>query len=145
LAKRAVLLLIAVLIALAIFSSFLLIEVVRLNEELTALKIEVANLSIELTELKMEDGQFWYDSNWVTKFVGLYPITSAEEAKEIYLVLVNKAPRRSYWIIYLPEDNGLPLKLEALEMDSFLQGEWHFSQLCCELSKRKAHDCIRCF
>jgi len=119
LAKRAALLLIVALIALTIFSSFLLIEVVRLNKELTALKIEVANLSRELTALKMEDGQFWYDSNWVTKFVGLYPITSAEEAEEIYVALVNKAPRRSYWIIYFQEDNGLPLKLEALEIGSY--------------------------
>jgi len=119
LAKRVVLLSIAALIALTIFSSFLLIEVVRLNEELTALKIEVADLSRELTALKMEDGQFWYDANWVTKSVGLYPITSAEEAEEIYVALVNKAPRRSYWIIYFPEDNGLPLKLEALEIGSY--------------------------
>jgi len=104
LGKRIILFLIAVLVASVIISSFLLIELVRLNEELTA--------------LKREYGEYWYDSSWVTKFVGHNPITSAKQAKEIYLMLVDKAPRKSYWIIYLPEDNGLPLKLEALEMDS---------------------------
>jgi hypothetical protein len=42
-----------------------------------------------------------------------------EQAKETYLMLIDKAPRKSYWIIYAPEDNGLPLKLEALETDRY--------------------------
>lgn len=97
---------IAVLVGAVAISSFLLIELVRLNNELTA--------------LKREYGEYWYDwLGWVTKFVGYSPITSAEQAKETYLMLVDKAPRKSYWIIYFPEDNGLPLKLETLEMDSY--------------------------
>ncbi|MGA9387218.1 MAG: hypothetical protein WBV70_00130 [Candidatus Bathyarchaeia archaeon] len=34
-------------------------------------------------------------------------------------MLVDKAPRKAYWIINLPEDGGLPLKLETSEMDSY--------------------------
>jgi len=98
LARRAVLLLITVMVALAIASSILLIE---------------------LAKLKRDYGEYWYDSNWVTKFVGYNPITSAKQANETYLMLVDKAPRKAYWIIYLPEDAGLPLKLETSEMDSY--------------------------
>jgi len=102
LGKRAVLLLIAVLAALTIVSSFLLIEVARLNGELSA--------------LEREQGEYRYNSDWVIRFVGDSPISSAAEAREIYLMLVNRAPRKSYWIIYFPEDNGRPLKLESTEM-----------------------------
>ena len=102
--KRAVLLLIAVLVVLTVISSFLLYEVAKLNEELTA--------------LKKEQGEYSYDSNWVTRFVGYNSITSAGEAREAYLTLVDRAPRRSYWIIYFPEDHGLPLNLEASEIGS---------------------------
>ncbi len=96
---------IAVLGALAIASSILLIELARPNDELTTLKRYYS--------------EYWYDSNWVTKFVGYNPITSAVQANETYLMLVDKAPRKAYWIIYLPEDGGLPLKLETSEVDSY--------------------------
>jgi hypothetical protein len=102
-----ILLLIAALAALAIASSTLLIEHVRLNDELIM--------------LKRDYGEYWYDSNWVTKFVGYNPITSAVQANETYLMLVDKAPRKAYWIIYLSEDKGLPLRLEASEMDSYFK------------------------
>jgi hypothetical protein len=105
LAKRVVLLLIAVLAALAIASSILLIELAKPNDEPTTLKRDYS--------------EYWYDSNWVTKFVGYNPITSAVQANETYLMLVDKAPRKAYWIINLPEDGGLPLKLETSEMDSY--------------------------
>ena len=100
-----VLLLIAVLAALAIASSILLIELARPDDELATLKRDYS--------------EYWYDSNWVTKFVGYNPITSVVQANETYLMLVDKAPRKAYWIIYLPEDGGLPLKLETSEMDSY--------------------------
>lgn len=100
-----VLLLITVLAALVIASSILLIELVRLNDELTM--------------SKRDYGEYWHDSNWVTQFVGYNSITSAVQANETYLMLVDKAPRKAYWIIYLPEDGGLPLKLETSEMDSY--------------------------
>lgn len=106
-AKKAVLLLIFALATLFALSSFLLIELSRLNRE--------------VTELKREQGEYLYDANWITKFVGRYPVISAEQAKETYLMLVDRAPRRSSWIIYLPEDGGLPLKLEALVMDGFYE------------------------
>ena len=109
--KRAILLLGVLLVTFVVVSSFLLIEVTKLKEELTAMKKE-------LTALKRETGEYSYNSDWVTRFVGYNPIASAAEARELYLLLVNKAPRRSYWIMYLPQDNGLPLKLEALEMGS---------------------------
>ena len=99
------------LVTFVVVSSFLLIEVTKLKEELTAMKKE-------LTALKRETGEYSYNSDWVTRFVGYNPIASAAEARELYLLLVNKAPRRSYWIMYLPQDNGLPLKLEASEMGS---------------------------
>lgn len=73
----------------------------------------------EIAALTRESGEYWYNSDWVTRFVGYNPITSEAEAKELYLSLVNNAPRRSYWIFYLPEDNGLPLELEALEVGSY--------------------------
>jgi hypothetical protein len=41
---------------------------------------------------------------------------SGGEARELYVLLVNKAPDRSYWIFYAVEDNGLPLKLEASDV-----------------------------
>lgn len=94
-----------VLVILAIVSSYLVREVARLNEELTT--------------LKRESGEYSYDADWVTRFVGYNPITSAEEAKQVYLMLIDKAPRKSYWIMYLPEDKGLPLKLESSEMGSY--------------------------
>jgi hypothetical protein len=96
---------IAALVALAILSSFLLTEIARLNAELRA--------------LKREQGEYLYNSDWVTRFVGNSSVSSTAEAKEIYLMLVNKAPRRTYWIIYLPEDNDMPLKLESTEMGSY--------------------------
>jgi hypothetical protein len=105
LVRKAVLLWIAVVVALSIVSSFLVIELARLNEELIA--------------LKRERGEYWYDSDWVTRFVGYNPITSAGQAEEIYLMLINKAPHRSYWIMYLLEDKCLPLTLEASEMQSY--------------------------
>jgi hypothetical protein len=105
LGKRAVLFLIAVLVALAIVSSFLLTEVARLN--------------VELRALKREQSEYWYNSDWVIRSVGNNSVSSAAEAREIYLMLVNRAPRRSYWIIYLPEDNGMPLRLESTEMGSY--------------------------
>jgi hypothetical protein len=107
LTRRIILLLIAALAALAIASSTLLIEHVRLNDELIM--------------LKRDYGEYWYDSNWVTTFVGYNPITSAVQANETYLMLVDKAPRKAYWITYLPEDKGLPLRLEASEMDSYFK------------------------
>ena len=69
--------------------------------------------------MKKEQGEYSYDSNWVTRFVGHNPIASAGEARETYLMLVDRAPRRSHWIIYFPEDHGLPLNLEASEMGSY--------------------------
>lgn len=62
---------IAVLVALTIVSSFLLTEVARLNAELRA--------------LKREQGEYWYNSDWVTRFVGNSSVSSAAEAREIYL------------------------------------------------------------
>lgn len=94
-----------VLVILAIVASYLVMEFSRLNEELTT--------------LKRESGEYSYDADWVTRFVGYNPITSAEEAKQVYLMLIDKAPRKSYWIMYLPEDKGLPLKLESSEMGSY--------------------------
>jgi hypothetical protein len=55
----------------------------------------------------------------VTRFVGYNPVTSAGEARQVYLMLIDKAPRKSYWIMYLPEDRGLPLKLEISETGSY--------------------------
>ena len=66
--KRAILLLGAFLVAFVIISSFLLAEVARLNAELSA--------------LKRQSGEYSYNSDWVTKFVGYNPIASAGEAKE---------------------------------------------------------------
>ena len=86
---------IAVLVALAIVSSFLLTEVARLN--------------VELRALKREQSEYWYNSDWVIRSVGNNSVSSAAEAREIYLTLVYRAPRRSYWIIYLPESNKLTL------------------------------------
>ena len=97
--KMTIMLLGFFLVAFVIISSFLLAEVARLNAELSA--------------LKKQSGEYSYDSDWVTKFVGYNPIASTGEARELYLLLVNKAPHRSYWIFYTAEDNGLPLKLEA--------------------------------
>ena len=105
--KRAILLLGIFLVAFAIISSFLLAEIARLNGELSA--------------LKRQSGEYSYNLDWVTKFVGYNPIASAGEARELYLLLVDKAPRRSYWIIYVAEDNGLPLKLEASDMGVFYE------------------------
>ena len=105
LVRRSVLLLTTILVILAIVSSYLMIEVVRLDEELTT--------------LKRESGEYSYDADWVTKFVGSNPIKSAGEARQVYLMLIDKAPRKSYWIIYLPEDKGLPLKLEVSEMGNY--------------------------
>lgn len=87
-----------------IVSSYLVMEVARLNEELTT--------------LKRESDEYPYHADWVTRFVGYNPITSAGEARQVYLMLIDKAPRKSYWIMYLPEDKGLPLKLESSEMGS---------------------------
>jgi len=112
--KKAILLLGVLLVTFLVASSFLLIEVTKLKEELTALKEE-------LTALKRETGEYSYNSDWVTRFVGYNPIASATEARELYLLLVNKAPRKSYWIIYFPEDNGLPLELKALEVSSYYE------------------------
>lgn len=94
-----------VLVMLAIVSSYLVREVARLNEELTT--------------LKRENGEYSYHADWVTRFVGYNPITSAGEARQVYLMLIDKAPRKSYWIMYLPEDKDLPLKLESSEMGSY--------------------------
>ena len=105
--KRAILLLGIFLVAFAIISSFLLAEIARLNGELSA--------------LKRQSGEYSYNLDWVTKFVGYNPIASAGEARELYLLLVDKAPHRSYWIIYVAEDNGLPLKLEASDMGVFYE------------------------
>jgi len=105
--KRAILLLGIFLVAFVIISSFLLVEVARLNAELNA--------------LKRQSGEYSYNSDWVTKFVGYNPVSSAGEARELYLLLVNKAPRRSYWIIYFAEDDGLPLKLETLDIGVFYE------------------------
>ena len=94
--KRIILLLITILVVYVTISSlFLHVKPVELNDE------------------------YVYDSDWVTAFVGHNPITSVEQAKETCLMLIDKAPRKSYWIIYAPEDNGLPLKLEALETDRY--------------------------
>jgi len=95
------------MVAFVIISSFLLAEVARLNAELSV--------------LRRQTGEYSYNSDWVTKFVGNNPVSSAEEARELYLLLVNKAPRRSYWIIYFAEDNGLPLKLETLDTGGFYE------------------------
>lgn len=100
------------MVALVVVSSFLLVEVAKLREELNEMREELAALT-------RESGEYWYSSDWVTRFVGYNPIASAAEAKELYLSLVNKAPRRSYWIIYLPEDNDLPLELETLDVGSY--------------------------
>jgi len=78
-------------------------------------------LNAELSALKRQSGEYSYNSDWVTKFVGYNPIASAGEARELYLLLVDKAPHRSYWIIYSGEDNGLPLKLEASDMVVFYE------------------------
>jgi len=105
LARKSVLLLTIVLVILVIASLYLIIEVARLNEELTT--------------LKRERGEYSYDADWVTRFVGFNPITSTGEARQVYLMLIDKAPRKSYWIYYLPEDKGLPLKLEISEMGDY--------------------------
>jgi hypothetical protein len=105
--KRAILLLGIFLVAFVIISSFLLVEVARLNAELSA--------------LKRQSGDYSYNSDWVTKFVGYNPIASVGEARELYLLLVNKAPHRSYWIYYVAEDNGLPLKLETSDIGVFYE------------------------
>ncbi len=112
--KSSVLLLIVTSSALAIIASFLLVELVRLNQDLSTSEKE-------LSTLKMGSGEYWCNPDWVTRFVGYNPIASAKEARELYLLLVDKAPRRSYWIIYFPEDNGLPLKLEALEIGVYYE------------------------
>ena len=62
-----------------------------------------------------ERGEYWYNSDWVIRYVGYNPITSTEEAREAYLALIDKAPRKSYWIFYYPEETGMPLKLECTE------------------------------
>jgi len=97
------------LVALVVVSSFLLIEVTNLREELNESREELAALATESDE-------YWYNTDWVTKFVGHDPIASATKAKELYLSLVNKGPRKSYWIFYFPEDSGLPLELEAYDV-----------------------------
>jgi len=112
--KRPILLVGVLLVTFIIVSSYLLVEVAKLNEELTELKKETATL-------KREAGEYSYNSDWVTRFVGYNPIASAAEARQLYLLLVNKAPRRSYWIFYFPEDNGLPLELESLESGSYYE------------------------
>jgi hypothetical protein len=94
-----------------VVSSILLVEVIKLRDEVSAIREE-------LSVLKRMSGEYSYNSDWATRFVGYYPVGSAAEAKELYLLLVNKAPKRDYWIIYFPEDNELPLNLEALEADN---------------------------
>ena len=87
---------------------------------ITILVVYVAISSLFLQAKPVESNDIYvYNSDWVTEFVGRNPITSVEQAKETYLMLIDKAPRKSYWIIYAPEDNGLPLKLEALETDRY--------------------------
>ena len=112
LVRKSILFLATVLVILAIVSSYLVMEVARLNEELTT--------------LKRESGEYSYDADWVTRFVGYNPITSAGEARKVYLMLIDKAPRKSYWIVYLPEDKGLPLKLEISETGSYYKANGTF-------------------
>lgn len=112
--KRVVLLLGVLLATFVVVSSILFVELGKLREELTAMREE-------LSALRRMSGEYSYNSDWVTRFVGYYPIASAAEAEELYLLLVNKAPQRSYWIIYFPEDNDLPLNLEALEVGNYYE------------------------
>jgi hypothetical protein len=105
--RRTILLLGVLLVAFVIISSFLLAEIARLNAELSA--------------LKRQSGEYSYNSDWVTRFVGHNPIASSGEARELYLLLVDKAPHRSYWIIYLTDDNGMPLNLETSDMGVFYE------------------------
>jgi hypothetical protein len=105
--KRTILLLGIFLVAFVIISSFLLAEVARLDAKSSA--------------LRGQSGEYSYNSDWVTRFVGCNPIASAGEARELYLLLVNKAPHRSYWIFYVAEDNGLPLKLETSDDGAFYE------------------------
>lgn len=112
--RKAVLLLGVSLVALVVVSSFLLIEVINLREELNQLREELA-------ALKRWNGDYSYNSDWVTRFVGYNPIASVAEAKGLYLLLVSRAPRRSYWIYYLPEDNGLPLEMKTQDVNGYYQ------------------------
>ena len=95
---------------------------------ITILVVYVAISSLFLQAKPVESNDIYvYNSDWVTEFVGHNPITSVEQAKETYLMLIDKAPRKSSWITYAPEDNGLPLKLEAQEIDSYYEvnGTFH--------------------
>jgi hypothetical protein len=112
--RKAILLLGVLLVTSIVVSSFLLLEVTKLRDELAALEKELA-------AVKRESGAYSYNSDWVTRFVGYNPISSAMEARELYLLLVNKAPRRSYWIFYSPEDNGLPLTLRVFEASNYYE------------------------
>lgn len=87
---------------------------------------EVARLNAELKTLKRQSGEYSYSADWVTRFVGYNPVTSAEEARQVYLMLIDKAPRKSYWIIYLPQDGNLPLKLEVSDMGAFYEANGTF-------------------
>jgi hypothetical protein len=91
LSRRRILLLIIVLIASVALCGFWLIESFRVT------------------------GEYTYGSGWVTYFAGHNPITSPEQAKETYLMLIDKAPQKGFWIY----DNDSPLKLEALDMNSY--------------------------
>ena len=115
LARRSILCLATVLVILAIASSYLVMEVARLNEELTT--------------LKRESGEYSYDADWVTRFVGYNPITSAEEARQVYLMLIDKAPKK---LLDHVSSRGQGFAFEAGDFRNrqLLQGEWNISQLC---------------
>ncbi len=110
--KRASLLFGIFLAAFIIVSSFLLAEVSRLN--------------VELQTLKRQSGEYSYSTDWVTRFVGYSPINSAEKARQVYLMLVDKAPRKSYWIIYLLQDENLPLKLGITDNGAYYEANGTF-------------------
>lgn len=110
--KRAFLLFGILLTAFIIVSSLLFAEVTR--------------LSSELKTLKRQSGEYSYSADWVTRFVGYNPVTSVEEARQVYLMLVDKAPQKSYWIIYSTQDGNLPLTLEVSDQDAFYEANGTF-------------------
>jgi hypothetical protein len=110
-------LLVAISTIVIVFSSFLAVEVIRLQNE-------IARLQNEITTLGKEVDDFWLYSivsdrqlGFVTKSIREEPVESREQAIQIYLMLIDRSPMKDYWIFYLAEDEGLPLDLAVSETD----------------------------
>jgi len=102
-------LLVAVSVIMIIISSFLAIKVIELQNETTT--------------LKKETGEFWLIDRgpvevWIVKYIGKEPVASEQQAKQTYLMLIDKTPNKTknYWIYSVEEDM---LSLEASETNYY--------------------------